>query len=82
MPLTLACCYWLLSKDEREPKDKRPAHRAAAAGEFQKEITRVKAQPVPQHAKAELVREQDLPTGRLKARASRQARQCQVASTR
>jgi WD40 repeat protein len=58
-PLTLARCYWLLSEDEHEPKDKRPAHRAAAATEFQKEISRVKAQPVPQEPKAKLAREQE-----------------------
>jgi len=56
--LTLARCYWLLSEDETGPKEKRPAHRAAAAAEFQKELDRVKAQPVPQDAKAKLAREQ------------------------
>ncbi|MCY3017652.1 MAG: WD40 repeat domain-containing protein [Planctomycetota bacterium] len=58
-PLTLARCYWLLSEDEREPMDKRPAHRAAAVAEYQKEIARAKAQPVPQEAKAKLAREQE-----------------------
>ena len=58
-PLTLARCYWLLSEDEHEPADKRPAHRTAAAAEFQKEIARVKAQPVAQDAKAKLAREQE-----------------------
>ena len=57
--LALARCYWLLSEDEHDPQDKRPAHRAAAAGEFQKEIARVTAQPVPQEPKAKLVREQE-----------------------
>ncbi|MCY3018777.1 MAG: serine/threonine protein kinase [Planctomycetota bacterium] len=58
-PLILGRCYWLLSEDEHEPKDKRPAHRAAAAAEFQNEIARVKARPVPQDPKAKLAREQE-----------------------
>jgi WD40 repeat protein/serine/threonine protein kinase len=58
-PLTLAQCYWQLSEDEHEPQEKRPAHRAAAAAEFQKEIARVKAQPAPQDPKARLAREQE-----------------------
>jgi hypothetical protein len=58
-PLPLARCYWLLSEDEREPKEKRPTHRAAAATEFQKELNRAKAQPMPQEAKAKLAREQE-----------------------
>ncbi|MCY3019616.1 MAG: hypothetical protein NTW87_11380 [Planctomycetota bacterium] len=57
-PLTLARCCWLLSEDEHETKDKRPAHRAAAASEFQKEIARVKAQPMPPGATGKLAREQ------------------------
>ena len=56
-PLTLARCYWLLAEDEHEPKDKRPAHSAAAAAEFEKELARVKARPTPQEAKAKLARE-------------------------
>jgi len=58
-PLTLARCYWLLSEDEREPDEKRPSHRAAAVREFQTELDRVKALPMPEEPKAKLAREQE-----------------------
>ncbi|MCY3021234.1 MAG: protein kinase [Planctomycetota bacterium] len=58
-PLTLARCYWLLSEDTTIAQPDRLRHRAAAAAEFQKEIARVKSQPVPQDAKAKLARAQE-----------------------
>ena len=45
--LTLSRCYWQLAKLPE------------AAAEFQKELARVQAQPVPQEAKAKLAREQE-----------------------
>jgi hypothetical protein len=45
-------------EDQHEPQDKRAADCAAAAAEFQKEVDRVKTQPVPQEAKAKAAREQ------------------------
>jgi len=64
-PLTLARCYWLLAEEATVGRfaespgrvDNSPHYRAAAA-EFQKELARVKAQPVPQDQKAKAAREQ------------------------
>ncbi|MCY3019107.1 MAG: WD40 repeat domain-containing protein [Planctomycetota bacterium] len=58
-PLALARCYWLLSANATVTQSGRMRYGAAAAAEFQKEIARVKAQPVPQEQKAKLAREQE-----------------------
>ena len=63
-PLTLARCYWLLAEEvgrfaESPGRVGNSPHYRAAAAEFQKELTRLKAQPVPQEAKAKLARENE-----------------------